>query len=210
MFSYSYQDEMNNGSVASSLLFFFSEFWLLPSPLSNDREQLTASKIVQDISMSWLVKNLRRGFSSLRVDEDGERNTSLRCWLYVGLWLSQGGIGTSLSSISSSSSDSSDTTFGMDGEVMSLSLFNFPCVCSVFNVLGSVLHLGGILLVFLREGGVRREFSKFAIVAVTKSGVVMGDANGVDAPLRSEWLYMSESVEGYPCRRCGENGREFD
>ena len=102
--------------------------------------------------------------------------------------------------------------FGMDSVAVSSSLSLFLCVCSVFNVLGSVvLHLGGILLVFLRDGGVRKEFSKFAIVvAVAKSGVVMGDANGVDAPLRSEWLYMSESVEGYPCRRCGEKWREFD
>ena len=150
--------------------------------------------------------------SSLRVDEEVERKMPFAGWWFA--WeLSQGGIGVFLSliSMSSSSSESSDTIFGK-GDATLVSFFSYLLLsaCSGFVILGSDLHLGGILLVFFRVGGVKREFSKLIIVAASNTGVVIGDAKGVDAPLRSEWLYMSESVEGYPCRRCGEWGREVD
>ena len=152
------------------------------------------------------MSSLRRGLSSLRVDEEVERKMPFAEWWFA-LELSQGGMGMFLSliSISSSSSESNDTIFGKgDSTLVPLWSHLFLSAGSGFVILGSDLHLGGILLDFFRDGGAKRECSKLSIVAASNTGVVIGDAKGVDAPLRSEWLYMSESVEGYPCRRCGE------
>ena len=65
------------------------------------------------------MSNIRRGLSSLRVDEAVERKTSFARWCFA--WeLSHGGLEMflSLMSMSSSSSESSDTTFGMDDAAM--------------------------------------------------------------------------------------------
>ena len=116
------------------------------------------------------MSSLRRGLSSLRVDGDVERKTLFAGWWFA-LELSQGGIGMflTLTSISSSSSESRDTTFGMgDATLVSFCsyLYLYLSACSGFVVLGSDLHLGGILLVFFRDDGVKREFSKLIIVDV--------------------------------------------